>query len=90
MAILPRIAVVVFRFAQALLISRAIRFVTHFSAASDGSGAYWLVVEATVVYVGMAVSATRSPVFQESPRLKTYSYRFRPRYTSTASTGLRS
>lgn len=68
MAILPRIAVVGFRFSQALLISRAIRFVTHFSAASDGSGAYWLVVEATVVYVGMAVSAPRSLrfVFQES------------------------
>lgn len=56
MAIIPRIAVVVFRFSQALLISRAIRFVTHFSAASDESGAYWLVVEATAVYVGMAVS----------------------------------
>lgn len=50
---------VAFRFAQTLLISRAIRFVTHFSAASDESGAYWLVVEATVVYVGMAVSVLR-------------------------------
>lgn len=60
MAIVPRVAVVIFRFAQALLISRAIRFVTQVSAASDQSGAYWLVVEATVVYVGMAVSAPRS------------------------------
>ena len=47
---------VVFRFAQPLLISRTIRFVTHFSAAGDDYGAYWLVIEATVVYVGMAVS----------------------------------
>lgn len=60
MAVIPRIAVVAFRFAQALLISRAIRFVTKFSAASDETGAYWLVVEATAVYVGMAVSVLRS------------------------------
>lgn len=60
MAIVPRIAVVAFRFAQTLLISRAIRFVAKFSAASDESGAYWLVVEATAVYVGMAVSVLRS------------------------------
>lgn len=50
---------IAFRFSQALLISRAIRFVAHFSAASDGSEAYWLVVEATFVYVGMAVSVLR-------------------------------
>lgn len=50
---------VVFRFAQPLIISQAIRFVTHISAAGDDQGAYWLVVEAIVVYVGMAVSVLR-------------------------------
>lgn len=60
---------VAFRFSQTLLISRAIRFVTHFSAASDGSGAYWLVVEATFVYVGMAVSVLRRLYVPNCPGL---------------------
>ncbi|KAI3399955.1 hypothetical protein diail_5111 [Diaporthe ilicicola] len=57
-AIVPRISVVVFRFAQPVLIGRAIRFVTRFSPASDESGAYWLVVGAAAVYIGMAVSTS--------------------------------
>lgn len=47
---------IVFRFAQPLLISQAIRFVTRASAADDEFGAYWLVIEAAAVYIGMAVS----------------------------------
>ncbi|KAK2596916.1 hypothetical protein N8I77_012799 [Diaporthe amygdali] len=62
-AIVPRISVVVFRFAQPILMSRAIRFVTHVSAANDGSEGYWIVVGATAVYIGLAVSIS---VYQHS------------------------
>lgn len=58
-AIIPRLAVIGFRFAQPLLISQAILFVSTVSAANNESAAYFLVVEATVVYVGMAVSVFR-------------------------------
>lgn len=58
-AIIPRTAVIVFRFAQPVLMSQAIRFVNSVSAANNlGSAAYFLVVEATAVYVGMAVSTS--------------------------------
>lgn len=56
-AVIPRIFMIVFRFAQPLLISRAIRFVTASSVEDDNSqtGA-WIVVAAAIVYSGMAVS----------------------------------
>lgn len=56
-AILPRISVIAFRFAQPLLISVAIRFVTASSAEdNDPHRGYWIIVAAATTYIGMAVS----------------------------------
>lgn len=60
---------IIFRFSQPILISRAIRFVTPVPAASDMSGAYWLVVEGIAVYVGMAVSVLHGLCLKDSARL---------------------
>lgn len=57
-AIVPRIFVIVFRFAQLLLISRTIRFVTSFPSEDDRLNGYWIVVAASIIYAGMAVSLT--------------------------------
>ncbi|CAN8101311.1 unnamed protein product [Discula destructiva] len=57
-AIVPRILVVVFRFAQPLLISRAIRFVTDPSVEKDGRDAFWIIVAAAAIYIGMALSTS--------------------------------
>lgn len=55
-AILPRVSVIVFRFAQPLLISRAIRFVTQSSVEDHDRSGYWIVVAAASIYIGMAVN----------------------------------
>lgn len=63
-AIIPRICVILFRFAQPLLISRAIRFVTNSSAEKDDSQTgFWIIVAAAVIYVGMAVSLPPPPAW---------------------------
>ncbi|KUI57164.1 Multidrug resistance-associated protein 1 [Cytospora mali] len=57
-AIVPRIFVVLFRFAQPLLISRAIRFVTSSPEEDERLNGYWIVVAASLIYIGMAVSTS--------------------------------
>lgn len=62
-AIIPRILVIVFRFAQPLLISRAIRFVTKSSAEGDNSrDGLWISIAAAAIYIGMAVSNLPVPI----------------------------
>ena len=56
-AVLPRVLLIVFQYAQPLLIRQTIRFVNQWNTQKDsGTGAFWLVLVAVVVYVGLAVS----------------------------------
>lgn len=55
-AITSRILVIIFRFSQPLLISRAIQFVTDLSVGDDYLDGYWIIVAAAATYIGMAVS----------------------------------
>ncbi|KAH8663507.1 ABC transporter [Tricladium varicosporioides] len=57
-AILPRLFLVTFRYSQALLISKTIRFINSGHTIEElRSMGYWLVVAAVLIYVGMAISS---------------------------------
>lgn len=65
-AIMPRLALILFRYSQPPLIKRSIRFVTSDALGEDNDYGYWLVVTAIIVYVGVAVSS-----YYSTPQLLT-------------------
>lgn len=54
-AIVPRIFVIISRFYQPLLISRAILFVLSPPTQNDHLDGYWIIAAAAATYIGMAV-----------------------------------
>lgn len=56
--IVSRLLVISFRFAQPLLISRTIRFVTSSTSRDSNAEGYWLIAAALTIYIGKAVSLT--------------------------------
>jgi hypothetical protein len=53
--VIPRLFLIVFRYAQPVLIGTAIRFISKSSSRSPETG-YSLILMAAIVYVGLAVS----------------------------------
>lgn len=54
-AVVPRLFLIAFRYAQPILIQQSIRFVTVPSESAVAMRGYWLVVAVVVVYLGLAV-----------------------------------
>lgn len=79
-----------FRFAQPLLISRAIRFVTDSSSERDDCGTgVWMIMAAATIYTGMAVSSQHTPAAEHDNHIDTL-HSFCQEPTSTVSIGSRS
>ncbi|KAJ9155467.1 p-loop containing nucleoside triphosphate hydrolase [Pleurostoma richardsiae] len=58
-AVIPRLFLIVFRYAQPILIWRAIHYVTVPASGDWESTGYWLIVAALIVYMGLVVSTAR-------------------------------
>ncbi|KAI1763558.1 putative ABC transporter [Hypoxylon sp. FL1150] len=55
-AILPRVSLIVFRYAQPILIKQSIKYITAPPVSNHTSYGYWLTVAALVIYTGLAIS----------------------------------
>ncbi|KAI1293173.1 putative ABC transporter [Xylaria venustula] len=56
-AVIPRLLLIVFRYAQPVLIKVSIRYVANYSPGAGIGYGYWLVLAASTIYVGRALSS---------------------------------
>ncbi|KAI1347264.1 putative ABC transporter [Xylaria sp. FL0043] len=62
-AVIPRLSLIAFRYAQPVLIKQSIRHVASYSSDAEAGHEYFLVAAAVIIYVGRAVS---SSIYQRS------------------------
>ncbi|KAI1179905.1 putative ABC transporter [Nemania sp. FL0916] len=57
-AVIPRLFLIVFRYSQPILIRESIRYVTAYPSDTESNRAFWLIVSAVTVYIGLAISTS--------------------------------
>ncbi|KAI1271579.1 putative ABC transporter [Xylaria sp. FL0933] len=62
-AVIPRLSLIAFRYAQPVLIKQSIRHVASYSSDAEAGHGYFLVAAAVIIYVGRAVSTS---IYQRS------------------------
>ncbi|KAI3328394.1 putative ABC transporter [Ustulina deusta] len=58
-AAIPRLFLIVFRYAQPSLIKQSIKFAMDSSVTSENHSGFWLIVSSLIIYVGLALSTAK-------------------------------